>query len=68
LPENHHSDSLFHLVRLPGERKLSYLTPESTFKIVLDTFGKVKSTQEQNEIMKSLTYIPFKVDESLLHS
>ncbi|GJM85256.1 hypothetical protein PR202_ga01691 [Eleusine coracana subsp. coracana] len=100
MPENHHEDSPFHFVRLPGderfaaqvanrsllvkgiyelwghgttyeeleksvmeypdERKLPYLTPESTFKIVVDTFGKVMSSQEQNEIMKSLTYIPFK--------
>ncbi|KAK3154361.1 hypothetical protein QOZ80_2BG0189520 [Eleusine coracana subsp. coracana] len=100
MPENHHEDSPFHLVRLPGderfaaqvanrsllvkgiyelwghgttyeeleksimeypdERKLPHLTPESTFKIVVDTFGKVMSSQEQNEIMKSLTYIPFK--------
>uniref|UniRef100_A0A0E0CLY9 tRNA (guanine(10)-N(2))-methyltransferase n=1 Tax=Oryza meridionalis TaxID=40149 RepID=A0A0E0CLY9_9ORYZ len=100
MPENHHVDSPFHLVRLPGderlaaqianrsllvkgiyelwgqgttyeeleravmaypeERKLPYLTPESTFKIVVDSFGKVISFQEQNDIMKSLTYIPFK--------
>ncbi|KAL5208467.1 hypothetical protein ABZP36_032902 [Zizania latifolia] len=100
MPENHHADSPFHLVRLPGdeslaaqianrsllvkgiyelwghgatyeelekavreypeERKLPYLTPESTFKIVVDSFGKVISFPEQNEIIKSLTYIPFK--------
>ncbi|OEL20647.1 tRNA (guanine(10)-N2)-methyltransferase-like protein [Dichanthelium oligosanthes] len=100
MPENHHADSPFHLVRLPGderlaaqvanrsllvkgiyelwghgttyeeleksvkeypdERKLPFLTPDSTFKIVVDSFGKVISSQKQNEIMKSLTYIPFK--------
>ncbi|TVU29699.1 hypothetical protein EJB05_21278 [Eragrostis curvula] len=99
MPENHHEDSPFHLVRLPGderlaaqvanrsllvkglyelwgqgttyeeleksvreypdERKLPYLTPESTFKIFVETFGKAISSQEQNEIMNSLTYIPF---------
>ncbi|KAG2659061.1 hypothetical protein PVAP13_1KG336900 [Panicum virgatum] len=99
MPENHHEESPFHLVRLPGderlaaqvanrsllvkgiyelwghgttyeeleksvreypdERKLPFLTPDSTFKIVVDSFGKVISSQEQNEIMKSLTYIPF---------
>ncbi|KAL6899773.1 hypothetical protein ACP4OV_006431 [Aristida adscensionis] len=99
MPENHHIDSPFHFVRLPGDerlaaqvanrsllvkgiyelwgqgttyeeleksvreypdgRKLPYLTPESTFKIVIDSFGKVISSQEQNEIMKGLTYIPF---------
>lgn len=45
----------------PDEKKLPFLTPESTFKIVIDSFGKVISSQEQNEIMNSLTYIPFKV-------
>ncbi|WVZ75032.1 hypothetical protein U9M48_023128 [Paspalum notatum var. saurae] len=100
MPENHHVDSPFHLVRLPGderlasqvanrsllvkgiyelwghgttyeeleksvraypdERKLPFLTPDSTFKIIVDSFGKVISSQEQNEIMKSLTYIDFK--------
>jgi tRNA (guanine10-N2)-methyltransferase len=47
----------------PDERKLPFLTPDSTFKIVVDSFGKVISSQEQNEIMQSLTYIPFKVDD-----
>ncbi|AQK71729.1 uncharacterized protein LOC100280406 [Zea mays] len=100
MPENHHVDSPFHLVRLPGderlaaqvanrsllvkgvyelwgygttyeeleksvreypdERKLPFLVPESSFKIVIDSFGKVISSQEQNEIIQSLTYIPFK--------
>ncbi|VAH52423.1 unnamed protein product [Triticum turgidum subsp. durum] len=99
MPENHHEDSPFHLVRLPGderlaaqianrsllvkgiyelwgqgatydelekaireypdERKLPYLTPESSFKIVVDSFGKVISFEEQNEIIKGFTYIPF---------
>lgn len=45
----------------PDERKLPFLTPDSTFKIIVDSFGKVISSQEQNDIMKSLTYIPFKV-------
>lgn len=52
----------------PEERKLPYLTPESTFKIVVDSFGKVISFQEQNDIMKSLTYIPFKVNSFLSHN
>jgi hypothetical protein len=47
----------------PDERKLPFLTPESTFKIVIDSFGKVISSQEQNEIIQSLTYIPFQVDD-----
>ncbi|KAJ3675521.1 hypothetical protein LUZ60_004563 [Juncus effusus] len=43
----------------PDERKLPYLTPESTFKITVDTFGKVISFEEQTQLIKSLTYIPF---------
>ncbi|KAL5653225.1 hypothetical protein ACJX0J_038683, partial [Zea mays] len=79
---NHHVDSPFHLVRLPGDerlsahvanctlgpwhhlrearevgqeypnkRKLPFLALESSFKIVIDSFGKVISSQEQNEII-----------------
>lgn len=44
----------------PDERKLPYLTSESTFRITVDSFGKVISFQEQNERIQSLTYIPFK--------
>ena len=35
----------------PDERKLPFLVPESSFKIVIDSFGKVISSQEQNEII-----------------
>ena len=45
----------------PDERKLPYLTPESSFKIIVDSFGKVISFEEQNEIIKGFTYIPFEV-------
>ncbi|KAJ0101486.1 hypothetical protein Patl1_05381 [Pistacia atlantica] len=44
----------------PEERKLPYLSPESTFKITVDSFGKVTSFQEQNDRIKGLSYIPFK--------
>lgn len=44
----------------PDERKLPYLTSESTFRIVVDSFGKVISFEEQNERIKGLGYIPFK--------
>ncbi|KAF5743920.1 tRNA (guanine(10)-N2)-methyltransferase [Tripterygium wilfordii] len=44
----------------PDERKLPYVNSESTFKITVDSFGKVMSFQEQNERIKSLAYIPFK--------
>ncbi|XP_020082419.1 tRNA (guanine(10)-N2)-methyltransferase homolog isoform X2 [Ananas comosus] len=43
----------------PDERKLPYLTPESTFRIVVDSFGKVISFEEQNERIQGLSYIPF---------
>lgn len=45
----------------PDERKLPYLKPESTFRIIVDNFGKVISFQEQNERIRGLSYIPFKV-------
>ncbi|RZR81066.1 hypothetical protein BHM03_00007213 [Ensete ventricosum] len=44
----------------PDERKLPYLTSDSTFRITVDSFGKVISLQEQNERIQGLTYIPFK--------
>ncbi|MBA0788352.1 hypothetical protein Gotri_000133 [Gossypium trilobum] len=44
----------------PDERKLPYLEYESTFKITVDSFGKVLSLQEQNERIQGLSYIPFK--------
>lgn len=45
----------------PDEQKLPYLTSESTFKISVDSFGKVISFQEQNDRIQGLSYIPFKV-------
>lgn len=45
----------------PEERKSPYLTSESTFRIIVDSFGKVMSFQEQNDRIKGLSYIPFKV-------
>lgn len=44
----------------PDERKLPYLSSDSTFKIAVETFGKVISFEEQNERIRSLSYIPFK--------
>ncbi|KAK3012188.1 hypothetical protein RJ639_010883 [Escallonia herrerae] len=44
----------------PDEQKLPYLTSESSFKITVDTFGKVISFQEQNDRIRDLSYIPFK--------
>ncbi|WCJ41973.1 hypothetical protein M5689_022807 [Euphorbia peplus] len=48
------------IMSYPDERKLPYLTSESTFKITVDTFGKVISFQEQNDRITAFTYIPFK--------
>lgn len=45
----------------PDEQKLPYLTSESTFKITVDSFGKVMSSEEQNDRIRSFSYIPFKV-------
>lgn len=45
----------------PDERKVPYLSSETTFKINADSFGKVISSQEQNDRIKGLAYIPFKV-------
>ena len=33
----------------PDDRKLPYLSSDSTFKITVDSFGKVISFQEQND-------------------
>nr|ATG70641.1 ATTRM11 [Juniperus phoenicea] len=44
----------------PEEHKLPYLGVESTFRIVVDTFGKVLSSDEQRERIESFSYIPFK--------
>ncbi|CAL9003436.1 unnamed protein product [Prunus brigantina] len=44
----------------PDERKLPYLDSNSTFKINVDTFGKVISLQEQTQRIQGLSYIPFK--------
>lgn len=44
-----------------NERKLPYLAPESTFRISIDSFGKVFSTEEQKERINRLAFIPFKV-------
>ena len=49
----------------PDERKLPYLTPESSFKIIVDSFGKAVSFEEQNAIIKRFTYIPFEVTATI---
>ncbi|XP_009792390.1 uncharacterized protein LOC107763736 [Nicotiana tabacum] len=48
------------IIKYPDERKQPYLTSDSTFKIAVDTFGKAISFEEQNERIRSFSYIPFK--------
>lgn len=45
----------------PDDRKLPYLTSESTFKVSVDSFGKAISFTEQTARIHGLAYIPFKV-------
>ncbi|KAH9802415.1 UPF0020 domain-containing protein [Citrus sinensis] len=45
---------------LEKEVLLPYLSSDTTFKITVDSFGKVFSFQEQNDRIKGLSYIPFK--------
>ncbi|KAH9763894.1 UPF0020 domain-containing protein [Citrus sinensis] len=44
----------------PEDQLLPYLSSDTTFKITVDSFGKVFSFQEQNDRIKGLSYIPFK--------
>lgn len=50
----------------PDERKSPFLVPDSTFRITVDTFGKVISFEEQTERIHSLAFIPFKVRSLLV--
>ncbi|KAI3445693.1 hypothetical protein Pfo_002358 [Paulownia fortunei] len=44
----------------PDDRKLPYLIPGSTFRITVDSFGKVISFHEQSDRIQNLAFIPFK--------
>ncbi|KAK6156881.1 hypothetical protein DH2020_011129 [Rehmannia glutinosa] len=44
----------------PDDRKLPYLTPGSTFRITVESFGKAISFHEQSDRIKNLAFIPFK--------
>lgn len=48
------------VIAYPNDRKLPYLTSESSFRINLDSFGKTFSTEEQKDILNKLSFIPFK--------
>ncbi|XP_024539201.1 tRNA (guanine(10)-N2)-methyltransferase homolog isoform X1 [Selaginella moellendorffii] len=43
----------------PEEKKRPYLGTEVTFKIIVDTFGKVISSEEQIKLINSFDFIPF---------
>ncbi|KAH7288295.1 hypothetical protein KP509_31G020800 [Ceratopteris richardii] len=43
----------------PEDRKTPYLSADSTFKVIVDCFGKGLSLKEQTERINSLDYIPF---------
>ncbi|KAH6787635.1 tRNA modification 11 protein [Perilla frutescens var. hirtella] len=43
----------------PDERRTPYLSPGSTFRINVDSFGKAISFPEQNECINKLAFIPF---------
>lgn len=45
----------------PDDLKLPYLSSDTTFKITVDSFGKIMSFQDQNDRIRQLSYIPFKV-------
>lgn len=47
----------------PEERKSPFLQSGSSFKISVESFGKAISFEEQNERIRGLAYIPFKVQQ-----
>ncbi|KAG9151847.1 hypothetical protein Leryth_002115 [Lithospermum erythrorhizon] len=49
----------------PVDRKLPYLVSESTFKINFDSFGKGFSSEEKNDRIHRLSFIPFEGRVSL---
>lgn len=51
----------------PEELKEPYLAEDTTFKIVVDRFGKVLTFAEQTDRIQSVSYLPFKVQESFLN-
>lgn len=43
----------------PDDRKLPYLTSDSTFRIIIDSFGKAIPFKDQTDRIKGMAYIPF---------
>lgn len=52
--------------RYPEEHKAPYLAENTTFKIVVDCFGRVLTFNEQAARIESVNYVPFKVQKSQL--
>ena len=57
---DNHDELEMAIRKFPEEHMSPYLTEDSTFRIIVDSFGKVISFQEQNERIEGLSYIPFK--------
>ena len=51
----------------PEELKMPYLAEDTTFKIVVDRFGKVLTFAEQTDRIQSVSYLPFLVHGSFLN-
>lgn len=49
--------------KYPEELKAPYLAEDTTFKIVVDCFGKVLTFNEQSARIESVRYVPFKVQK-----
>ena len=49
------------------ELKEPYLVEDTTFKIVVDCFGKALSFVEQTDGIQSVCYLPFLVHDSFLY-
>ncbi|KAL8209527.1 hypothetical protein R6Q57_006259 [Mikania cordata] len=45
--------------RYPDDQKLPYLIPDSTFRIIIDSFGKAISFKDQTTRIQGMAYIPF---------
>lgn len=45
----------------PDELKTPYLSPGTTFRISVESFGKAISFHEQSERIQKLAFVPFQV-------
>ena len=54
------------VINYPEGQKEPYIAENTTFKIVIDCFGKVLTFNEQTARIQSVTYVPFKVQNSQL--